>query len=202
MNRSQIIRRVRVKLDEVAPFDGPEVVSNPTIDSCLNEASDTLLLSAPTHIHPSPYNFSGNNAMLGDHNSVILDLPSDFLIIVSVQLSAWRRAVTKAFVEGSNVHSRQHNYYARGGPWKPVAIRRFDKTRMKHILQCYSTTNDNTGIDHAFCINRTPPEYLPLIYIEPLTLIAGFMVLDIYADERAAILRSEFETWVKQREIS
>ena len=202
MDRNQIIRRVRIKLDELAPFDGAEVVSNPTIESCLNEASDTLLMAAPTHIHPSPYDFSGNPVTLSttDPTTGAIQLPEDFLRLVSFKLASWRRAVVTPVVEGSNIHSKQHNPYARGGTWKPVVVYRY-KPSLGHVLEFYSTTGENTAIDHALCINRTLPENLPDIYIEPLTLVAGAMALDIMGDERAALLRAELDQWIKLRTL-
>lgn len=201
MDRNQIIRRVRMKLDELAPFDGPEVVANPTIEGCLNEASDTLLLAAPPHIHPAPYSFSGNTVTPIDTTTGMIDLPGDYLLLVSFKLNEWRRAVVKPVVEGSNTHSRQHNPYARGGKWKPVLVYRFDQSRAKHVLQFYSSSDSMFTIDHALCINRTLPEYLPAIYIEPLTLVAGAMVLDIMGDERTNILIAELDRWIKMRTI-
>ena len=202
MDRNQIVRRVRIKLDELAPFDGAEVVSNPTIESCLNEASNTLLMAAPTHIHPNPFDFSGNTVTLSsaDPTTGTIQLPGDFLRLVSFKLASWRRAVVTPVVEGSNVHSKQHNPYARGGTWKPVVVYRY-KPSLGHVLEFYSTTGKNTSIDHALCINRTLPENLPDIYIEPLTLVAGAMALDIMGDERAAILRTELEQWIKLRTL-
>ena len=202
MDRNQIIRRVRIKLDELAPFDGAEVVSNPTIESCLNEASDTLLMAAPTHIHPSPYDFSGNPVTLSttDPTTGAIQLPEDFLRLVSFKLASWRRAVVTPVVEGSNIHSKQHNPYARGGTWKPVVVYRY-KPSLGHVLEFYSTTGENTAIGHALCINRTLPENLPDIYIEPLTLVAGAMALDIMGDERAALLRAELDQWIKLRTL-
>lgn len=201
MDRNQIIRRVRIKLDELAPFDGAEVVSNPTIESCLNEASDALLMAAPTHIHPSPYNFSSNAVVLSSTTPTkgYVQIPANFLRLVSFKLAAWRRAVVTPVVEGSNVHSKQHNPYARGGTWKPVMVYRYEPALPGHILEFYSTVGGSTAIDHALCINRTLPENLPEIYIEPLTLVAGAMVLDIMGDERAAILRAELDQWIKLR---
>jgi len=199
MDRNQIIRRVRIKLDEVAPFDGPEVVSNPLIESCLNEASDALLLAAPTHIHPSPFDFSGNAVIPVDTTTAMIHLPDDYLRLVSVQLNKWRRAVTTAQVEGSNTHSKQHNPYARGGTWKPVVIQRFENSIRKHVLQFYSSYDGDFTIKHALCLNRTLPENLPEIYIEPLSLMAGAMALDVMADERAQILRAELDQWIKLR---
>ena len=202
MDRNQIVRRVRIKLDELAPFDGAEVVSNPTIESCLNEASNTLLMAAPTHIHPSPYDFSENPVTLSttDPTTGAIQLPGDFLRLVSFKLASWRRAVVTPVVEGSNIHSKQHNPYARGGTWKPVVVYRY-KPSLGHVLEFYSTVGGNKAIDHALCINRTLPENLPDIYIEPLTLVAGAMALDIMGDERAAILRTELEQWIKLRTL-
>lgn len=201
MDRNQIIRRVRIKLDELAPFDGAEVVSNPTIESCLNEASDTLLMAAPTHIHPSPYDFSGNTVTPIDLTTATITLPDTYLRLVSLQLNKWRRAITTAQVEGSNTHSKQHNPYARGGTWKPVAIQRFENTLRSHVIQFYSSADGDFSIKHALCLNRTLPENLPEIYIEPLSLMAGAMALDVMGDERAAILRAELDQWIKLRTL-
>lgn len=73
-----------------------------------------------------------------------IELPDNFLRLVSFKLSSWNRAVTSAALEGSTTDLMQRNSFTRGTPFKPVCVfgHRADG---KRILEYFTAGRDDRG---------------------------------------------------------
>ena len=95
------------------------------IDERLEKAARVVLLNAPLHLIGSgkvlPTDEIRWKSQPGYGMGTIL-LPSDYLRLVTFQMTDWERAVTQPITEESPVYARQHSRYPgmRGCPQRPV----------------------------------------------------------------------------------
>lgn len=197
MERSELIQKVRARLDEVS--SGGDVIQSVGVEddkpldtligSVLNESAYDLLLTAPfsrLKITAAP----AATTLTETSGAVSITLPDDFLRLVAVQLSDWTCPVGVACLPDSAIGARQKNVYLRGGRSKPVAV--LEQTSGGHTLNLYSTeqkTPKLTRLDYiALCTaeNITSP-----IMIEALCWIASAKVLTIQGNINLAQAATE-----------
>lgn len=121
MNRSDIITKVREKLDEVTPFDNAIVDDVDLIDKMLDESAITILMNVPLYTIRG-YTLDTTYLEVTEDNVGILPLPADFLRIHTIKPNCWSRAVTKAYSDESGMAILQSNSVTRGGTAKPVCV--------------------------------------------------------------------------------
>lgn len=147
MDRQELIRKVALKMDEISSSDDVIVSvgiddNNPLytqIDSLLNESVNDMLMKTPVY---RLYNHT--NTVTGSRPSVessikrgIIDVPADFLRLVSIEDKAFLRPIVTLAVEGDDVDKRQHNKHLVAKKAKPVAVISNDATKGR-IITCYS----------------------------------------------------------------
>lgn len=131
-SRGDIIKRVKVKLEELSPFDEPSnflaIPDNSVkpiqnyIDDTLDKSFDDVLLSVPLHfIREAITNYSPE--IIIDNEGVgTCAVPENFLRLHTVSFPEWRRDV-KAYITpavNSSAYNLQRNRYTRGKFEKPV----------------------------------------------------------------------------------
>ena len=199
MTRTELINAVRVRIDEVSSGAQPIVnvgveENNPTdamIDSLLDEAAVDVLLSAPAIRLPMA---DGSSSVItpesGDNTVGSIALPANFLRMVCLQMSDWKRPLYDIYVAGSLMANRQKNRYLRGSSSKPAAV--LEKTPTGYILSYFSTG----AAPHA--IKRL--DYIPVLTAENITgaqnqdalcWICASKVLTITQDNNAAAAAME-----------
>lgn len=163
MERSELINRVKVRIDEICasgdvivevdvenskPFDS-------IIDEVLDESALELLLKAPFYrLHISTANLTAS-ANEGDSKIGSISLPNDFVRLVSLQMKEWHRPVTTLAIQGDPVAKRQSNKYLRGGVARPIAVLR--KTANGYELDYYSV-KESHDIKEFLYIKRDSAE--------------------------------------------
>lgn len=199
MTRTALIDAVRVRIDEVSSGASALVnvgveENNPTdtmIGSLLDEAALEVLQTAPLLRLPIA---DGHTATLtadsADTKIGEIALPSNFLRIVCLQMSDWKRPVYNIEPEGSIVANRQKNVYLRGKATKPVAV--LEKRPSGYVL-CYFSTE---AAPHS--IKRL--DYVPVLTAENVTgeqnidalcWVCAAKVLTITQDTNAAAAAME-----------
>ena len=185
MTRDQLIAAVKVKMEELTPFnEGVVVLASSSnvkpitsyIDATLNEASDEALMILPLHlITPSvlPGSMSGANG-IGS-----LELPDDFLRLYALKVSTWQRDVCETISETHPAYALQRNPYTRGKSEKPVAVILHDGTKKK--LECYSVTGATPTVEKKLYVKRVAAEANPanlLIYVIYLCAIKVYATIE------------------------
>jgi hypothetical protein len=188
MDRKTIIQKVVIKLDEVAPFGEGLVVSATNIDTkpiekyvdeMLDESTNELLLTLPTHLLPNSKMTISDQITITD-NIASIKLPADYLRLGYVNFPSWERPVKQTITESSPTYSLQKNEYTRGGLAKPVVVIKKDAT-LKKVLECYTVTDDNTNTTggEVVYVKLTTPDNLPDNLIPALIMLCATKVLNI-----------------------
>lgn len=147
MEREELIKKVALKMDEISSSNDVivkvlESDNNPLyaqIDGLLNESVNDMLMKAPLY---RLYNHTGTAAASKSTtvNSIkvgIIDVPTDFLRLASIEDKEFQRPIVTLAVEGDDVDKRQHNKHLVAKKAKPVAVIGTDATK-KRIITCYS----------------------------------------------------------------
>lgn len=125
MERTSIIQKVNLKLDEITPYDSGEIINTSFIDEILDNAVKTLKLKLPLHLcNPISMGISNGNALSGGAGYV--ELPDDFLRLASFKMEEWERAVSIPIREEDPLYGLQQNSILKGGTKKPVVCIRTD----------------------------------------------------------------------------
>lgn len=176
MNRSDIIKSVRARIDEVATAQNlildVGIEDNKPIDVIIDEVLDGCILHI---LSVAPYDILPNKEVVLDavikadpaisiagcsivKNIAEITVPDHFLRLVSLSLSEWNNPVAELSPINSAIARRQGDIFLRGGIDNPVAIRNNNK------IECYSSSSSQ---DKA-----------TLSYIEDITFNGSDCVLD------------------------
>lgn len=155
MTREELIKKVALKMDEIASSDDVIVPvgtgdNNPLytqINNLLNESVNDVLMKAPIYRLQNQIattKSSTEAATVNFHRTAgKIDVPSDFLRLVSITDTQFQRPIVELAIEGDDIDKRQHNKFLIAGSAKPVAVLGRDAAG-KRIITCYSyeRTND------------------------------------------------------------
>jgi hypothetical protein len=186
---------VKTRIDEVTPIGELTVQlsgydDKPVdyfIDSVLDECADDIQKSAPLW-KLTAYS-SNNSAVRIDEYSGYVELPLDFLRLISFKLESWARSVTVPVLSGTVAADRQKNIFLRGGTAKPVCVlgHSFDKGSPKKTLEYYSTVDDNHTIEKFLYSKRMTAENLNNDLVEALVWHTAGKVLGIVGSNLAQV---------------
>ena len=142
MNRSEIINKVKTRIDEVSSSDSliidVGIEDNKPIDEIIDEVLDgsilEILSSAPLHYLPikkaditTSVNETDSVSVAGYSiikNIATFELPSDFLRLARLKLDSWKDYICDFTDENSAIARRQRDIYLRATTELPVAVRR------------------------------------------------------------------------------
>lgn len=168
MNREQIIQEVLVRMDEVSPLSGINVIPNPVVEKSLDESARTIILSAPNHLVPFQDFSSGSKVGIPSPEVDVsrIALPVKFLRLVRFKLNTWMKPTYKVLEEGSKSHLKQYHKYTFGGTTRPVVtVIQSDGTPW---LEFYYKKGTTPTIETALCAVETKAEDMPDILLIPL----------------------------------
>lgn len=177
MTRDQIIHAVKVRLEELTPFeDGLVVLADESdvqpvasyIDSLLNESGDEVQMLLPLHmLTPSAIS---TNPVLGTDGVYRLELPSDYLRLHSIKAPTWEREVNIPIATTNPLYQLQRNIYTRSGNAKPVVAITYDGDKQKLELYTAST------LEKKYYIKRVAAELLSDKLIPYVVLMCAIKV--------------------------
>lgn len=169
MTKTEFIRQVKKKMDELTPFDEGLIISdgmntNPVfehIDGVVDECVHEVVLQAPVHLLIAK-SFSGDITIANEIANAIM--PDDFVKIASVEFPEWERPVFKAISDLDPLYTQQKNKYTRGGSAKPVVVVRTENN--KRFIECYTVSSaENAKIRYigTHAIDQVPDKLLPAL---------------------------------------
>lgn len=144
MTRTELIRAVQVKLEELSAFAGGlsvlagSVDVKPItsyIDATLDESSDAARRLVPLHLI-NPTTIPGS--MVSREGIGYLPLPEDFLRLHTLKVDAWAREVNYCISTQHPSYALQRNPHTRGRSEKPVVAIVYDNGSKS--LECYSVS--------------------------------------------------------------
>lgn len=149
MKREDVIKKVKVKLEEFSPFDEPKslvAITNSNvkpIDSYIEEtldvAYDDILLLAPLHLIKDNVSDIHNEKIDIVKKVGYLEVPDDYLRLHSVMFDKWKRMVNRVIYPDQPEYALQRNEYTRGGLVKPVIAinnNKFEMYSIKPTMKC------------------------------------------------------------------
>lgn len=185
MNRTALINQVKSKIDELSPSTAMIVNvgqedSKPIdtiIGDLLDESAKEVLLKAPIHRLPATSSANAATADAGDSTIGIIDVPTDFLRLVELKMTQWKRPVTELQQQGSKIAERQYNKYLRGGTVKPVAVLSHRATKL--VIEYFSVETVHT-VERFLYIKKDVAENIPEILQDALCWICASRVLSVF----------------------
>lgn len=200
MTRVDIIKKVKVKLEEFSNFENQSYVLpaddmmkpiDSYIDETIDEATKEVLLILPLWFVSSmgidgaaPITIVADG--YGTHAE--MNLPQDFLRLVAVKLESWRREVNDGLNLISHTHPRykeQQNPATRGRTDKPVGVLAGQK------IELYSTTEANEVLEYFIYIPAMKAERVEDKAVDYIVLGAAAKIMGIYGNMEGVKLCQE-----------
>jgi len=189
MDRVALINKVKVRIDEISPLDTPiynvgvaddKPVDN-IIDSLLDECAVEILLMAPfnridvtqaaTSVHITQSNVNPTTGLI--------EVPDDFLRLVSLKMSDWQRDVTELSIKGDELSRRQSNKFLRAGVSRPVGV--LAKNDKGMYIEYYSTfEQEHKLVDFSYIARKTAEQIDNIQIIEAMCWLCASKVLTIF----------------------
>jgi hypothetical protein len=154
MTISDLIRRVKIKMDELTPFGEGLSITDPSTGASIPVTSGLVLLRPELYEKPietyikesiydgyyalvaiAPYHITPVKSLTGTvvlnaDRSGTFTLPSDFYKLKDFKLVEWERPVTVTIDENDPHYKDQFNIYTRGNISKPICVRNSDNLTM------------------------------------------------------------------------
>jgi hypothetical protein len=149
MRREDVIKKVKVKLEEFSPFDEPKSLVaiqdsnvkpiNSYIEETLDTAYDDVLLLAPLHLIKENVSDIYDEKIEVVKKVGYLEVPDDFLRLHSVMFDKWKRMVNRVIYPNQAEYALQRNEYTRGGLAKPIIAinnNKFEIYSIRPTMKC------------------------------------------------------------------
>lgn len=220
--RDEYIKRVKVKLEEISPFDEPQsfiVAGNQTdpndyadvstvkpiisyIEESLDEATRDCLNNLPLSLLASDIDDDKECFKIDEHGVGHVDGFDEHMRLVRVASLVWERDVTAFITSSDPLYLLQQNKYTRGKCCKPVVA----YVPERQELELYSFPHhghcDNHCDDHCDCASshakvyyidcRKKAERVQSKIEDFIVLRCAALVLEILKDENASVMMTEY----------
>jgi hypothetical protein len=175
VQRSELITRVKIKLDEYTPTDVALPFDN-YIGPLLDESARDLLERGPLRLMtPSSIPLTGTVTYADDKAYILV--PSDYVRLYEIRYPLWKRSVRVAISRENPNYQIQENEYLRGGYGRPCVA----------IVET-ATVNGGTVAKYLECSKVVDPEGTTL------TPIATYVKTDVA--ENINDLLTDALTWL------
>ena len=173
MERQALIELVKVKLDELSPFDdGSDHPIDKYLDPLLDRAAEQVLREAPLGLlRHDIIQLTTSNSVLSD-SVVTITIPDSVLRVVSVNLPGWVRPITVIHPEGSSEDAIQRLSITRSKPSRPTVVS--GQNDGKRVLRCYTHSSPVTN-GFLKAINYKKAEALNEELKEALVSLTAFL---------------------------
>lgn len=181
MDRTQIIRAVQVRIDDVVTDNSIEVISNPIIDQILDEQLSNAFRILPIRFLPkSTITGTPTEVQSGLYK---LSLPSDYMRLVRFKTNNLLRPLTEFDLvsEGSQDNVFMYHPYVSGGNARPKGCVISGTTQQ--LL--YNSTATGTVEDSWYVAFPTPEDVTETI-LDPVAWFIASAALTILGDSAGA----------------
>lgn len=180
MNRTQIIKAVQVRIDDVVTDNAIEVVSNQTIDQILDEQLSNAFKFLPVRFLPfKPISGTISETQAGLSE---ITLPSDFLRLVRFQSTILTRPVTESdlVTEGGRDHVFMYYRYVNGGNSRVRAC----ITKNTGLKLMFNASEPGT-ITEGYYVAIPTPEDVTAEILDPIAWYIASAALQIMGEAEA-----------------
>ncbi len=184
MDRKAIIKQVKVRLDELTPFDESAITAvalikpiETYIDNLLDESTIDILKIAPLHLLNSvSFTADANSGIIENNGVGYVICPKDYVRLAHFKMRGWQRAVNDPITEDDPQYQLQYNKHTRGGKAKPVVCERYDAEKGR-VLELFSI--DNKTVEYAYYIKRKKAEELQSDLTSALVWYCAYKVFQV-----------------------
>jgi len=180
MNRTQLIKAVQVRIDDVVTDNAIEVVSNQTIDQILDEQLSNAFKFLPVRFLPfKPITGTITETQAGLSE---ITLPTDFLRLVRFNTTNLTRPVTESdlVTEGGRDHIFMYYSYVSGGNSRIRAC----VTKNTGLKLMFNTSAPGT-VTEGFYIAIPTPEDVTVEILDPVAWYIASTTLQIMGEVEA-----------------
>ena len=163
---SDIYTYVKSRLDELSNNDDALLVSNnqgvedleKEIDAVVEPAIRKIHLDAPNILLKEGNSLAGSDVSAQDRASVSeyyiarINVPNDFLRLVTLKLNEWERPIQTLLGEDSAEYRKQQNPYLMGTPQRPVGFLTHQGQKSNGVIELYSIINNNPVITFGWYV--------------------------------------------------
>jgi len=171
--RLTLIGTVKVKIDEqMAQSEGTQYnlgnannsnIIDIYINALLDECAKHILQTAPLHvIEPAdggeltPVSFGGVQGTTAIYPTGYVDLPDDYLRMVSFKMTSWAQEITRPYLITDKIYKHQKYVAVRGGTAKPkVFLNSIIKTNTPAKKIITVTLSGSAGSANVYCAGIT-----------------------------------------------
>lgn len=178
MDRTQIIKAVQVRIDDVVTDNAIEVVSNPIIDQMLDEQLRNAFKFLPVRFLPQK-TITGTPALL-QSGLYEITLASDYLRLVKFKTDVLNRPLYESDLvsEGTRDHVFMYHSYASGGNSRPRGC-------VTNLKLAFNSTATGT-VENSFYVAIPTPEEVTTEILDPVAWYIASAVLLIIGEEKAS----------------
>lgn len=187
VNRTEVIKRVLSVIDELGGCSNENVANNYPIASTLDQAGRELLMIAPVGAINRVKSFKTSPHIAKVDGTGEIELPDDFVRMVSFRMHGWHKAVYETIATTSNKYARQFHRSTRGGVAQPVVALCGTK------IQYFSVLLDSAHVvDEANYVDFSEvDEGYPSKLLDALVWLTAAKVLKIMSEYEASKMAME-----------
>lgn len=191
MDRTGLINKVKVILDEYAPGD-VGLPFEEYVGPLLDESAREILTDGPLHLlTPTPIPLTSGSPPTSivkyADNKAYIPVPSDFLRIYEIKYPLWKKSVRIAISKENPEYRLQDNEYLRSGygrPFVAIVLTSVAGGAVTRYLECGRVENPGAGslTPVALYVKDDKPENLAEQFVDTLTWRCASKVLAVMGD--------------------
>lgn len=212
MTRDNYIQRVKVKLEEISPFDEPQsfIVADGDpdyqkvkpiisyIEESLDEATRDCLNNLPLSLLASDIEDDKECFHIDKHGVGHVDGFDEYMRLVRVASPVWERDVTAFITSSDPLYLLQQNKYTRGKCCKPVVAYVPERQELELYSfppnmrpeDCCDCASSHAKVYYIDC--RKKAEKVSSHIEDFIVLRCAALVLEILKDQNAAAIMTEY----------
>ena len=145
MLKSDIMRKVLIRMDEISPFNVGLITStvNPIygyIEDCMPAAWQSLINRLPSDCIPVIIKNTGASI----HDDLSISFTCNFFRVVCFKMKSWKKEVADIINTDSPLWKEQHNKFTRGSVFKPVVVKLSDNE-----IKAFSAKDISDSLDYC-----------------------------------------------------
>lgn len=194
MTENEIITKVKAIMNEIGEETSLTLLAQDTvriteyIQSAIPDAVAYVQLHSPVRC-VNKKEYTGSSTLSADSDGFIrIVLPDDYVQLIAVKLSSWKRVANIAYSYGTQEYYAQANEYTRSGDYKPVVVEGYKlvtsggSTTGKKTLELTSSATSPTLemlLYEGKYVSADTGDVLPLSLTDPIALAVCYMTASL-----------------------
>lgn len=184
MTEQEIINKVKAILNEIGEEENFSLLSEDTvkieeyIKASIPDAVSLVQMNSPVRCVNKKNGVTSTLTVKDDEGRGSVAVPDDFVSLIAIRLSHWKRTCITAFDMDSEEYRRQCNPYTKVGCYNPVCIMEYDNSGNR-VLMLYSAKEGVTLDMFVYEARYKSGESLDVGSNEPIAQAICYMVASL-----------------------